>query len=65
MVLATAIIMVSLIVQGLTLEPLARFAGIARPAAARHEETIARVRLAEAALAASRSSPTPTPPLTP
>ena len=51
LVLATAVIVVSLIVQGLTLEPLARFAGIARPAAARHEETIARLRLAEAALA--------------
>ena len=49
--LATAVIVVSLIVQGLTLEPLARFAGIARPATARHEETIARLRLAEAALA--------------
>ena len=43
--------MVSLIVQGLTLEPLARFAGITRPADARHEETLARLRLAEAALA--------------
>jgi monovalent cation/hydrogen antiporter len=51
LVLATAVIVVSLIVQGLTLEPLARFAGIARPAAARHEETIARVRLAETSLA--------------
>ena len=49
--LATAVIVVSLIVQGLTLEPLARFAGITRPADARHEETIARLRLAEAALA--------------
>ena len=43
--------MISLIVQGLTLEPLARFAGITRPADARHEETLARLRLAEAALA--------------
>jgi monovalent cation/hydrogen antiporter len=51
LVLATAVIVVSLIVQGLTLEPLARFAGIARPGRARHEETLARVRLAEAALA--------------
>ena len=49
--LATAVIVVSLIVQGLTLEPLARFTGIARPADARHEETVARLRLAEAALA--------------
>ena len=51
LVLATAVIVVSLIVQGLTLEPLARFTGIARPADARHEETAARLRLAEAALA--------------
>jgi len=51
LVLATAVIVVSLIVQGLTLEPLARFAGIARPGPARHEETLARLRLAEAALA--------------
>ena len=51
LVLATAVIVVSLIVQGLTLEPLARFAGITRPADARHEEAIARLRLAEAALA--------------
>ena len=51
LVLAAAVIVVSLIVQGLTLEPLARFAGITRPADARHEETVARLRLAEAALA--------------
>jgi len=51
LVLATAVIVISLIVQGLTLEPLARRARIARPAAARHEETVARLRLAEAALA--------------
>ena len=51
LVLATTVIVVSLIVQGLTLEPLARYAGIAQPATARHEETIARLRLAEAALA--------------
>ena len=37
--------------QGLTLEPLARRAGIARTADARHEQTVARLRLAEAALA--------------
>ena len=49
--IATAVIVVSLIVQGLTLEPLVRRAGIARPDAARHEETMARLRLAEAALA--------------
>ena len=44
-------IVVSLIVQGLTLEPLVRLAGIARPGGARHEGTVARMRLAEAALA--------------
>jgi CPA1 family monovalent cation:H+ antiporter len=51
LVLATAVIVISLIVQGLTLEPLVRLAGIARPGDARHEETVARLRLAEAALA--------------
>jgi len=51
LVLAVAVIVVSLVVQGLTLEPLVRRAGIARPDAARHEETVARLRLAEAALA--------------
>ncbi len=50
LVLATAVIVISLVVQGLTLEPLARLAGIAQPAA-HHEETMARLRLAEAALA--------------
>jgi NhaP-type Na+/H+ or K+/H+ antiporter len=49
--IATAVIVISLIVQGLTLEPLVRRAGIARPDAGRHEETVARLRLAEAALA--------------
>ena len=43
--------MVSLVVQGLTLGPLVRRAGIARPDAARHEQTVVRLRLAEAALA--------------
>ena len=51
LVLATAVIVISLVVQGLTLEPLVRLAGIARPGDARHEETVARLRLAEAALA--------------
>ena len=51
LVLAAAVIVVSLVVQGLTLEPLVRMAGIARPDAARHEETVARLHLAEAALA--------------
>jgi CPA1 family monovalent cation:H+ antiporter len=51
LVLATSVIVVSLVVQGLTLEPLVRLAGIARPGDTRHEETVARLRLAEAALA--------------
>src|SRR6185295_16892999 len=51
LVLATAVIVISLVVQGLTLEPLVRLAGIGRADSARHEETIARLRLAEAALA--------------
>jgi hypothetical protein len=40
---------ISLVVQGLTLEPLVRLAGITRPGGVRHEETVARLRLAEAA----------------
>jgi CPA1 family monovalent cation:H+ antiporter len=51
LVLATAVIVISLVVQGLTLEPLVRLAGIARADSARDEETVARLRLAEAALA--------------
>jgi Na+/H+ antiporter len=52
LVLATVVIAISLVVQGLTLEPLVRFAGISRPASdTRHEETVARLRLAEAGLA--------------
>jgi NhaP-type Na+/H+ or K+/H+ antiporter len=51
LVIVTAVIVISLIVQGLTLEPLVRLAGIARPDSAAHEETVARLRLAEAALA--------------
>jgi NhaP-type Na+/H+ and K+/H+ antiporter len=43
--IATAVIVISLVVQGLTLEPLVRRAGIARSDAARHEETVARLRL--------------------
>ena len=52
LVLAAAAIVASLIVQGFTLEPLARLAGFG-PAAAdpRHEETIARLHMAEAGLA--------------
>src|SRR5215469_16813355 len=53
LVLAAAAIVISLIVQGFTLEPLARFAGFGQAAAGGpgHEETIARLRLAEAGLA--------------
>jgi len=52
LVLAAAVIAISLTVQGLTLEPLVRLAGLSRPAAdTRHEETVARLRLAEAGLA--------------
>jgi CPA1 family monovalent cation:H+ antiporter len=53
LVLAAATIVISLVVQGFTLEPLARFAGFGRDAAADplHEETVARLRLAEAGLA--------------
>jgi monovalent cation/hydrogen antiporter len=52
LVLAAATIVISLIVQGFTLEPLARLAGFA-PAVAGpgHEETVARLRMAEAGLA--------------
>jgi len=53
LVLAAATIVISLIVQGFTLEPLARLAGFG-PATAtdpRHEETIARLHMAEAGLA--------------
>jgi Na+/H+ antiporter len=51
LVLAIAAIVISLIVQGLTLGPLVRWAGIARPGDARQEEAVTRLRLAEAALA--------------
>jgi CPA1 family monovalent cation:H+ antiporter len=53
LVLTAATIVISLIVQGFTLEPLARFAGFGRDSTAdpRHEETVARLRLAEAGLA--------------
>lgn len=51
LVLAATVIAISLILQGLTLEPLVRFAGLAQPAGTRHEETLARLRLAEAGLA--------------
>jgi CPA1 family monovalent cation:H+ antiporter len=51
LVLAAAAIVISLIVQGFTLEPLARLAGFGSAAGPAHEETIARLRLAEAGLA--------------
>jgi len=52
LVVAAAVIVVSLILQGFTLEPLVRFAGLARDTTGPlHEETIARLRLAEAGLA--------------
>jgi CPA1 family monovalent cation:H+ antiporter len=51
LVLAIAAIVISLIVQGLTLGPLVRLAGIAQPGDARQEEATARLRLAQAALA--------------
>jgi len=52
LVLAAATIVISLLVQGFTLEPLARLAGFG-PAVAGpgHEETVARLRMAQAGLA--------------
>ena len=52
LVLAVTVIVMSLIVQGLTLEPLVRRTAVARPAAStRQEEAAARLRLAEAGVA--------------
>jgi CPA1 family monovalent cation:H+ antiporter len=52
LVLAAATIVISLIVQGFTLEPLARLAGFGPAAGGTgHEETLARLRMAEAGLA--------------
>jgi monovalent cation/hydrogen antiporter len=53
LVLAAATIVISLIVQGFTLEPLARLAGFgpATVAGPLHEETVARLHMAEAGLA--------------
>ncbi len=53
LVVAAASIVFSLVAQGFTLEPLARAAGLGQVGsnATGHEQTIARVRLAEAALA--------------
>jgi CPA1 family monovalent cation:H+ antiporter len=50
LVLAIAAIVISLVVQGLTLGPLVRLAGIARPGDAHQEEATARLSLAQAAL---------------
>ena len=51
LVLAAATIVISLIVQGFTLEPLARLAGFGKAVAGPgHEETLARLRMAEAGL---------------
>ena len=49
LVLAIAVIVISLIVQGLTLEPLVRLAGLARPPGDR-EAVTAQLRLAQAAV---------------
>jgi monovalent cation/hydrogen antiporter len=52
LVLAVTVIVISLIVQGLTLEPLVRRTAVARPVAgAQQEEAAARLRLAEAGIA--------------
>jgi hypothetical protein len=52
LVLVAATIVISLIVQGFTLEPLARLAGFGPTGASPlHEETVARLRMAEADLA--------------
>jgi CPA1 family monovalent cation:H+ antiporter len=52
LVLAASAIVISLVVQGFTLEPLARLAGFGPGTAGPgHEETMARLRLAEAGLA--------------
>ncbi|HET9968260.1 MAG TPA: sodium:proton antiporter, partial [Streptosporangiaceae bacterium] len=51
LVIAIAAIVISLIVQGLTLGPLVRVAGIARPGDTDEEDAAARLCLAEAALA--------------
>jgi Na+/H+ antiporter len=50
-VLATVVIVISLVVQGFTLEPLVRRAGIAlEPAIGAKEDTVTRLRLAQASL---------------
>jgi monovalent cation/hydrogen antiporter len=52
LVLATGVIVVTLVVQGFTLAPLVRRSGLARTADdVRHEDTVARLRMTEAGLA--------------
>jgi CPA1 family monovalent cation:H+ antiporter len=52
LLLATAVIVITLVVQGFTLAPLVRWAGIAvAPADVRHEDTVARLHIARAGLA--------------
>jgi CPA1 family monovalent cation:H+ antiporter len=52
LLLASAVIVITLVVQGFTLAPLVRRAGIAvAPADIRHEQTLAELHLARAALA--------------
>jgi CPA1 family monovalent cation:H+ antiporter len=52
LLLATAVIVITLVVQGFTLAPLVRWAGIAlAPADVRHEDTVARLHTARAGLA--------------
>ena len=52
LVVAVTVIVISLIVQGLTLEPLVRRTAVAQPAAStQQEEAAARLRLAEAGVA--------------
>jgi CPA1 family monovalent cation:H+ antiporter len=65
LVLAVTVIVISLITQGLTLEPLVRRTAIAQPlASTQQEEAMARLRMAEAGLArldelaASQEAPT-------
>ena len=51
LVLAATVIVISLIVQGLTLEPLVRRTAVAQPASStQQEETAARLQLAEAGI---------------
>jgi CPA1 family monovalent cation:H+ antiporter len=52
LVLATGVIVVTLVVQGFTLAPLVRRSGVARtPDDVRHEDTVARLHMTEAGLA--------------